>query len=573
MKKTFDKTSAKKLLSLLLVAMLSVGACSCEFPSQGNSDSESVNSSVDNSQEDSSSGEKPEEEGPNYTLDSYDFTTVFTDGATKTLRRYELNEPDKNGKVVYDVYSNIGNKNYLKLDLTTDVDLVGYIHYRNNADKSQTHSEKFFVEAGSTEFITFLDAFRAGAYGAFEKTITTISFQNVDATKEGQLTFNAVGVCDRKIETNEYMYVSDGSTVVGTSAFYGGCITYLEKLEQDVVEYMDSDGNICIDRDVDPDSVPRVSSTSVNMVNIMDLGREIQPSYYSGVGKENGYDPQYDPNDVYDGLSGKPIYNPIQCGDYGGHSPQIIDFNYQSDRLYIKMKGQEWFFGCNIQVNGYIEVTYYFDENGSLIVDNRYTDFSQFINEYDVPMHMQETPATYIVYPFNYFYCETKQGTIFDKNVGEQNGRSQSKHTANQSVTGDYIYEIQGKNLKNDWCAFVNENKFGVGIYLPNADRYVASRGRKSVNYFSEKGNTIYYEEYFQFSEDELIPSYAVFNYSYINPSLYRRLIQFVPLEYTYALFIGDTDEMRSAFEDLNENGKVTNNHLTNDETMGWPDY
>ena len=452
--------------------------------------------------------------------------------------------------------------------------MVGYIHYRNNADKSQTHFEKFFVEAGSTEFITFLDAFRAGAYGAFEKTITTISFQNVDATKEGTLTFKSAGISDRTIDTNEYMYVSDGSTVVGTSAYYGGCITYLEKLDQDVVEYMDSDGNIRIDRDVDPDSVPRVSSTSVNMVNIMDLGREIQPSYYSGVKKENGYDPQYDPDDMYDGLTGKePIYNPIQCGDYGGHSPQIIDFNYQSDRLYIKMKAQEWFFGCNIQANGYIEVTYYFDENGSLMVDNRYTDFSQFINEYDVSIHMQETPATYIVYPFNYFYCETKQGTIFDEKVGEQNGRTQSKHTANQAVTGDYIYDIKAKNLKNGWCAFVNENKFGVGIYMPNADKYVASRGRKSVNYFSEKGNSRYYEEFFQFSDDELVPSYAVFNYSYINPSLERRMIQFVPLEYSYALFIGDTDEMRSAFEDLKEDGTLTNAHLTNEETRGWPDY
>jgi DNA mismatch repair protein MutS2 len=102
--------------------------------------------------------------------------------------------------------------------------------------------------------------------------------------------------------------------------------------------------------------------------------------------------------------------------------------DYASDRLYIKMKGQEWFFYTNIQANGYIEVTYYFDKNGSVMVDNRYIDFSQFINEYDVGMHLQETPATYFVYPLNYFYCETKQGVIFDKNVGEQNGRSKSKH-------------------------------------------------------------------------------------------------------------------------------------------------
>jgi len=556
--KKFNASYLKKATCLLLVAMTGAMACSC-FKKGEDSSSPDI-----------------QDVTPNYTLAHYDFETVYTNGETKMLKQYNKDVPAENGNVTYDVYSNIGSKNYLKMELETDVNLVGYIHYYNNADKAQTHAEKFYVEAGSTEFITFLDAFRNGAQGAYEKTITTVSFQNVDADKEGTFTLKSIGINDRSIDTDEYMYVSDGSTVVGTSAFYGGCITYLEKLEQDVYEYMDSDGNICIDRDVDPDSVGRVSSEKVNLVNIMDLGREIQPSYYSGVKKENGYDPDYDPEDkdsYYQGLTGEPIYNPIQCGDFGGHSPQIIDYNYQSDKLYVKMKAQEWFFFTNIQANGYIEVTYYFDENGSLMVDNRYIDFSQFINEYDVPMHMQETPATYFVYPFNYFYCETKQGVIFDKNVGEQNHTSVPKHSIRHAVSGDYVYDLKGKTVKNGWCAFVNENKFGVGIYMPNADKYIASRGRKSVNYFSEAGNSRYYEEFFQFGEDELVPSYAVFNYSYINPSLERRMIQFVPLEYSYALFIGDTDEMGTAFDDLKKSGKLTNAHLAEDETMGWPDY
>jgi hypothetical protein len=237
------------------------------------------------------------------------------------------------------------------------------------------------------------------------------------------------------------------------------------------------------------------------------------------------------------------------------------------------MKAQEWFFYTNIQANGYIEVTYYFDKNGSVMVDNRYTDFSQFINEYDVGMHLQETPATYFVYPLNYFYCETKQGVIFDKNVGEQNGRSKSKHGKTHAVDGDYIYELNAKTLKNGWCAFVNENKFGVGIYMPNADKYIASRGRKSTNYFSEKGNSQYYDRFFQFEQEELVPSYAVFNYSYLNPSLQRRMIQFVPLEYSYALFVGDTDEMGTAFKQLKEDNILTNAHLASEDTMGWPNY
>lgn len=542
------KSITKRLTSLLLVGLIGTACAACNKQ-------EVVETS---------------EAAPNYTLASYDFTTVYTDGEEQTLKVYNPDVPDENGKVVYDIYSNIGNKNYLKLELATDVDLVGYIHYRSNVDSSVTHAEKFFVEANSTEFVTFLDAFREGAYGAFEKTLTTISFQNVDATKEGKFTLKSAGISDREIVTKEELYISDGATVLGTSAYYGGCISYLERTDSDIYEYMDSDGNICIDRDVDPETVYKVSSDKVNLVNICDLGREIQPSYYSAVGKENGYDPIYSPEDTYQGLSsGKPIYNPIQCGDYGGHSPQIIDYDYQSDRLYVKMKAQEWFFNSNVQANGYIEVTYYFVD-GAVVVDNRYIDFSQFINEDEVGMHNQETPATYFVYPLNYFYCETKQGVIFDKNCSPQNGRSQERASLRTTVSGPYFYGIKGKMVTNGWCAFVNENKFGVGIYMPNADRYIASRGQISTNYFNEDENTRYYPEFFTFAEEQIVPSYATFNYSYINPSIIRKMINFVPLEYSYALFVGDTDEMSEVFDGFKEKDIASNAHLT-DASIGWP--
>ena len=540
----------KKLTCLLLVGLMGT-ACACGTVPPSTSDS---------------SGESK----PNYTAESYDFTTVFIDGDRKNMRAYNDDVPEENGSVVYDVYSNLGNKNYLKMELETDVNLVGYIHYYSNKDASVTNTEKFFVEAGSTEFITFLDAFRVGAYGAFEKTLATVSFKSVDSTKEGSFTLKSIGISDRNLDTNEDLRISDGKTVLGTSGFYGGCISYLEGLDQDIYEYMDSDGNICIDRDVDPDSVYRVSRDSVNMVNICDLGREIQPSYYSAVGPANGYDPEFEPGDVYQGLTGgKAVYNPIQCGDYGGHTPQIIDYDYQSDYLYIKMKAQEWFFLSNIQANGYIEVTYYF-KDGAAIVDNRYTDFSEFIGEWDIGLHMQETPATYFVYPLNYFYCETKQGTIFDPNCSAQNGRSQEKTSLKATVTGEYFYSVSGKMVTDGWCAFVNENKFGVGIYMPNADRYIASRGEITTNYFNGDQNTRYYPEFFTFDQSEIIPSYATFNYSYINPSIIRKMVDFVPLEYSYALYIGSTEEMSSVFNGFKEKGVAANTHLA-DPNIGWP--
>lgn len=542
------KSQLKKVTCLLLVGLMGT-ACACTTPPADSSTSETA---------------------PNYTAESYDFTTIFVDGARKNMRAYNDDVPEENGSVVYDVYSNLGNKNYLKIELETDVNLVGYIHYYSNSDASVTNTEKFYVEAGSTEFTTFLDAFRVGAYGAFEKTLATVTFKSVDSTKEGSFTLKSIGISDRSFDTNEDLRISDGKTVLGTSGFYGGCISYLEGLDQDIYEYMDSDGNICIDRDVDPDSVYKMSRESVNLVNICDLGREIQPSYYSAVGPANGYDPEFEPGDVYQGLTGgKAVYNPIQCGDYGGHTPQIIDYNYQSNYLYIKMKAQEWFFLSNIQANGYIEVTYSF-KDGAVLVDNRYTDFSEFVGEWDIGLHMQETPATYFVYPLNYFYCETKQGTIFDPNCSPQNGRSQEKTSLKASVTGEYFYAVSGKMVTNGWCAFVNQNKFGVGIYMPNADRYIASRGEITTNYFNGDQNTRYYPEFFTFDQSEIIPSYATFNYSYINPSIIRKMVDFVPLEYTYALYIGSTEEMGELFEGFKKDGVAANEHLA-DPNIGWP--
>ena len=547
----------KKASCLFLAGMLTVACVSCN----------------NNKKDETQTNPAPVVTPPNYTKEHYDFTTVFVDGSEKLLEQYAETISHEDGCVTYDVSANIGNKNYLKFDIETDVDLVGFINYYNVEDPSQTNSEKFFIKANSTEFTTFLDAFRVGAQGAYKKIITTISFQGVDDTKEGHFKFNSLGVCDRTIANREDWHITNGDMVIGTSAFYGGCITYLEKLDQDVYEYMDFDGNIVIDRYVDPDyDAMQVVSDKVNLINIYDLGREVQPSYYSHVASINGYNPDYDPeakDTYYQGLGGGVKYNPIQCGDFGGHTPQIIDYVWKKDYLYIIMKAQEWFFYTNIQANGYIEVTYYFDEGGAIMVDNVYTDFSCFTGEWELQTTGQETPATYFSYPLNYFYCETKQGPIFDPNLSDQNGTNQAKTSLKAPVSSaDYFYAINSKQMKEEWCAFVNANKFGVGIYMPNADVYIASRGRKTNNYYSEKQNHSYHRNFFTFGEDEIIPSYAAQNYNYINPQLIRKMVDFVPLEYSYALFVGDTEEMGAIFDGLKGNGM--NEHLL-DETQGWP--
>ena len=106
---------------------------------------------------------------------------------------------------------------------------------------------------------------------------------------------------------------------------------------------------------------------------------------------------------------------------------------------------------------------------------------------------------------------------------------------------------------------------------MPNADRYIASRGRKSNSYFQEECNRIYNDKYFSFDESELVPSYSTINYSYINPGIHRKMIDFVPLEYSYALFIGDTTQMKDAFTRLQDEKILTNTSLTKTDESVWP--
>ena len=510
------------------------------------------------------------EEGNRYTGE-YVFTTVFCDDTEKTLPVYDATKPSAGDpiarqNVVYEVYRSVGDKNYIRLQLETDVNLVGYLSYSNPSDPGQKNVEKFYIEKGTTEFTMFLDAFRVGAYGAFPKRIDTVSFENVDSEKEGTIVLNSIGVSDRTMDIYDDMYITDEVMKFGTSLSHGGSIKYVGRTDSDICEYMDSDGVIRIDKDVDPDYY-NVTNNDVNFINIFDLGREIQPSYYLKADSSNGYNPKTEL--LYDGLEGA-MYNPIQCGSDGKKTPQIIDYEYKEDYIYVKTRAQDWFYD-NDQANGYMETTYSFDGDGVLVVENRYVDFSQFVESETNPLTYatQETPATYFVYPLNYFYCETRQGTIFDNTLQPQNGQYTCKTTKTQSVSGGYYYGIEGKNVKYDWCAFVNENKFGIGIYMPNADVFVASRGATSCSYYQENTNRQYITSLFDFAESQIVPSYSAFNYNYINPGVRRRMVDFIPLSYSYALYIGETAEMKNIFGAMKESGSLTNSQLV--DGSGWP--
>ena len=100
-------------------------------------------------------------------------------------------------------------------------------------------------------------------------------------------------------------------------------------------------------------------------------------------------------------------------------------------------------------------------------------------------------------------------------------------------------------------------------MYIPNVERYSASRGWKPTKY-SLFYNNYYDNNIYDLRDLQYIPSMYVDNYNYFSPAVTRKLVDFVPFEYSFALYIGRVDEMRERFGWLKENGTITNEGLDN---------
>ena len=209
----------------------------------------------------------------------------------------------------------VESQNYLSMQLVTGVNLVGYIHYHETNNTANTRKEKIYIEALDKTFSMFLDAFRVGAFGAFEKTIDKITLRNV-SKDSGVVNVKRVDIGDRVYDNQEMLYASGAYLKIGASLAAGGSLCHVESLHRNVVEYLDKDGNVRIDQYVDPEAVDMITD-QVNLVNICDLGREIQQSYYCHVDESNGYAP--DDDVLYEG---KLRYNPVQAGSAGDKQSQ-----------------------------------------------------------------------------------------------------------------------------------------------------------------------------------------------------------------------------------------------------------
>ena len=230
----------------------------------------------DSSEESSSSNNNP-------VTEKYDFESLYTSTETFTLK---ANEEKK-----FSFNDDITGKNYVRLLLNSSANLLGAFEYCNVENPTQVVKEEFFIEPSNQqiEFKQFLDSYRDNGVGLFDKKMLSITLKNLD-NEEATVKLGDFSVANRDVPSFEKeVYIQKGDLKVGADLAMGGTLSYLERTswEGEVVsEYIDYNNNISIDVGIteDSDECATFLSSSVNLINICDAGREFQQSYYAAVG-------------------------------------------------------------------------------------------------------------------------------------------------------------------------------------------------------------------------------------------------------------------------------------------------
>lgn len=241
-----------------------------------------------------------------------------------------------------------------------------------------------------------------------------------------------------------------------------------------------------------------------NLLNNFDTGRLVQQSYY-------GTDQP--PFVCGEFMGQKWGYNPVQGGDRTNAKSKLVDLEITEKSVYVKCRPRDW--GHEAWYTpSYMENTYAFD--GDVVrVDNRFVDFSGW----DHPMRGQEVPAFYTIsYLGNFWFYDKEQPWTGDE----------------LSVRRDLIFWPEDwprhrfplpKCDTETWCAWTDDNDWGIGLYVPGVELLVG--GRHMFNGTKE-------------------PHHAATNY--VAPIKAIKLQSFVPLEYSYLIYTGNLADIRAKF-------------------------
>ena len=181
-----------------------------------------------------------------------------------------------------------------------------------------------------------------------------------------------------------------------------------------------------------------------NVLNSYDEGRYVQQSYY---GDEDGSD-----------WNGNPWrYNPVQGGSWKGVPAEILDKDITTQAIYVKTKPRHWATGALVdEVTMEERITL----DGSLArirFSMRYTG-----SKTHAPRH-QELPAVFVQPQYDRLvYCD----------------KEHEPWTNAPLLTRTPAFPNEPAHFSEAWCAWVNENGDGVGVFFPHASEATCYRFR-----------------------------------------------------------------------------------------------
>ena len=485
------------------------------------------------------------------------------------------------------INKDLGTAGYLRFTYQSTANLYGTIYYTYNEIE---YSENFYLSKDDVQFEQFLDNYRVngvlGTSTPVSKTLTKITFKNL-GDEAATFLLNKLEVSDREFKNDNMIYTDNGKVKIGVDLNQGGTLTWLQDLVHNPIEYT-SNRTLKITPQ-DKYSSGSNAITDVNLVNIYDLGRQMQQSYYIDVlDTIDGHGTPYIRGSYNDNTNWP--YNPVQAGDQYEHQSQIIDYRVIDGKMiYVKVRAMDWADPDNVAGNSasaepksqkgtttksYME-SWYRLEDDMLYVDNAFTDWSGW-TQVGEPYN-QELPAFYTAAALNYFVSE--KDTV-------------AKTYGNWGVDGNF-YRKEGSEV-SDWYAWVNGNDnkaYGLGIYIPNATGCTAGRYRYTSKYsswlFSDSstsmsatdtassnkgagkasifdvsaGNGGTIGDYLNAKTD--YQNCYLANTSYIAPTIAAILKEYRTYSYTYVLHANELNEMKSSFAELEAAGTVTNQQLS----------
>lgn len=433
------------------------------------------------------------------------FTVNVKEGANRTV---VVNNTDYTVTVKNNVYTlNCTADAFNRFELTYSSDA-----YVKGTVVMGSASEDFFLEPSSNgKFASFIDDFFSNTT---RSEITSISFTPLDKA-EMDFTLFSVDTTKSNVPGN-MIYLSNSDYKIGVNLSWGGALSYLEDLKNNVMssvhKYVSKRTKVDYADRVN-DSILYRTSSNVNLINCNDTGRLVQQSYY-------GTDTYpYEPG-VYQNVNWP--YNPVQGGNLYNEASKIVDYQITDDSIYIKCRPLDWAKSKEYITPSYMEAWYTL-EDGRVKGHCRFVDYSGYPSRTTT----QEFPAFYCVEPFNNFIYYTGGEAWTDSN--------QKTTLSNLEFWGDHV--DQRYDCNENWGAFIGEDadSFGIGIYAPaQTEFFVGVFGR---------GDT------------ETVDPATESATSYIGVVDTIEFKSYNPTSYVYYITTGNIDQIRSSFSELGTSG------------------